>query len=515
VPQGTFHVAGLRWAEGELQVKFQKGELGPDGRGFAHLFDLNGHVVDVPLERKTPREFSASIPIWQLKKWGFDPDNIEAVSLQPVAARGDGSDVQYEEPRRLPARVVAEKPPTHRFEEVAPPPLRKGRHGALELRPPDFYVRGLRAVVERRNQIDFATASNPEQAAKDLAAYELLADRWLKLGQLAKLSRKTDRTYAEQTAFDGLLAPGNATKVEAKIQDAIADALEPRPADAGWRMQALARYYVEEHPDEFARAAQSARSVDAYRLRGEYAAEAARFLETWGSRDDAEVLTRSQVEGSDMVRDRDLKTYDRRLPGLKNDLQSLSAGQTWLDVGGGTFHAAREYLESGGAGRVIGVDLGPTQGAADLQRDRGEQFRFLEGNVTQLDIGEQVDVITDLYGALSYDPHPDQVMNALGRALKPGGRLYLRFQQTDRGRWSDAPLNVVVEPEGRRTGLLEWLSRCAGFRVVSAQPGQYETSMVLERTSEEVAAPPVEEIGRIDTSPPWRILASTDWLSSG
>lgn len=107
----------------------------------------------------------------------------------------------------------------------------------------------------------------------------------------------------------------------------------------------------------------------------------------------------------------------------------LRGDETVLDAGCGTGRLTAELLKRLPGGRVIAADVSPNMlGSARqfLRQEPGERVRFVQADLAQLDLDEQVDGIFSTATFHWVDDH-DALFAALFRALRPGGWLVAQF----------------------------------------------------------------------------------------
>jgi len=229
-------------------------------------------------------------------------------------------------------------------------------------------------------------------------------------------------------------------------------------------------------------------------------------------------------------------------------LERLGPGQVWLDGGSGEAEAQRDYLKAyPKGGRVVACDCRPPR-ASDVAL-QAARFRFYLCRVTELDpcqVGP-VMLITDVYGALSYDADLAGVLERYLTMLRPGGALCALFswdrpkpadgdqealfqqqlrtlQNHGGGRPADWP---VAEHSGRIErsrlwiaggySLTEYLRALGGATVVRHERTWTKTEnaaggilpapaeiIVLERNSAPLAVPPLALQGMREDLPPFR-----------
>lgn len=127
---------------------------------------------------------------------------------------------------------------------------------------------------------------------------------------------------------------------------------------------------------------------------------------------------------------RDLAAYESDFGFLfRQRVGNLRRGQHWLDVGAGDGNAQLDYLRerSSDAARVTAIAYrrGWESRLYNSKLGRGEN-RFISGRMVEAisnqEIG-QADLITDVFGALSYTNDPVLVLRKYLELLKPDGHL--------------------------------------------------------------------------------------------
>ena len=204
--------------------------------------------------------------------------------------------------------------------------------------------------------------------------------------------------------------------------------------------------------------------------------------------------TRSVVKDS-FVTSRTLSEYGRLLTKeFIKDLESLSANETWIDLGAGKGIAAEDYLNQQGPSakaNVLAITYKynrwfPKYKGPKLKIQQGKFFEELTG-LPQFSLG------SDVYGIFSYTQHLDYYLFLTLKHLKIGKRIFIE---------SDFYQTQVRTKEGKLVSILTWLSQLPGIAV---QLHQKHTIVILKE-SESIHIPRLE-LEYIDVElPPARIF---------
>jgi hypothetical protein len=177
-------------------------------------------------------------------------------------------------------------------------------------------------------------------------------------------------------------------------------------------------------------------------------------------------------------------------------LGSLQPGDIWMDMGAGSFNAIDEFYSQvpGSAGvRTAGLnyELPPDNALTALRAEHGTvdfSGRYAEDYAPEeiIDaLGGRVDLMSDVYGPLTYSSKIDDVLQLYGDVLDVGGQLHIKIVPHG---WD------LVDSAGARV-MPEDFFRRAGFEVSGpvVDPGngwQY----VLTRTDTPIDVPELELI---------------------
>ncbi len=220
---------------------------------------------------------------------------------------------------------------------------------------------------------------------------------------------------------------------------------------------------------------------------------------------------RDRIKKNDFEVSRGLWQYEMAFGDLFSaDLRRITPRGVWIDVGAGSAKAQIELLEKTQVGPVcVAVSV---QKPADQLLDRAIQrwgvlFQYREGRPIEEyapDTFPRADIITDVYGAASYTPHLDVVLQQYGRILKKSGRLYIVLLLTkilDSEEHDDdahSPASQQVQA---------WLSSIEGLKTLKVNVYQSGVLLAvsLEKIADEVRVPPLRLVSFKDDKPPYRV----------
>ncbi|MBI3556852.1 MAG: hypothetical protein HY074_11365 [Deltaproteobacteria bacterium] len=190
-------------------------------------------------------------------------------------------------------------------------------------------------------------------------------------------------------------------------------------------------------------------------------------------------------------------------------LARLVRGNRWLDVGAGHARAQKEYLlgKRGffdwifkGRADVVAVAAKvakPTRYSkmVDTAVEGSRKFLGLFGRYVE-DIPDQelgrADVITDVFGAISYSERVDAVLNKYLRVLNAGGSIYIHTSPEH---------TKIIRKDGTQVTLVQWLDSVDGLAVkVEAM------SIVVTPTRVGVVVPTLKLVGGKADVPPERVF---------
>jgi ubiquinone/menaquinone biosynthesis C-methylase UbiE len=125
------------------------------------------------------------------------------------------------------------------------------------------------------------------------------------------------------------------------------------------------------------------------------------------------------------------QTFDARLlqttiPLIKGLAERLGSGIDVADIGCGSGHAINLLAKAFPASRFVGYDFseeGLAAGRTEAKKEKLTNVRFESKDVSRLDMPSAFDFITS-FDAIHDQAHPDRVLAAIRRALRPDG-VYL------------------------------------------------------------------------------------------
>ncbi|MGE4180709.1 MAG: class I SAM-dependent methyltransferase [Limisphaerales bacterium] len=159
---------------------------------------------------------------------------------------------------------------------------------------------------------------------------------------------------------------------------------------------------------------------------------------------------------------------DEERPDLLHDLLGLQPGMVVADIGAGTgYHAWRMAEKVGPSGRVYAVDIQPEMLsllATNMARRSITNVFGVLGTETDpklpantLDLALMVDVYHEV-------DHPHEMLAAISRALKPGGRVAFVEFRGEQASVPIKPLHKMTEAQVRREAEIHPRLRWAGTR---------------------------------------------------
>lgn len=235
-----------------------------------------------------------------------------------------------------------------------------------------------------------------------------------------------------------------------------------------------------------------------------------------GAKANAERIVERSYEGvskgeATFTRGRDLGTYVEKLgPGFHAAIDAIGTrpDPRWLDSGGGEGIAVHQYLDLAKARNWPPVKVTllayetPARSEGLLEVLSG---RFLE-KIPDAEIAKS-DIITDLFGPLSYSGQPHLVLQKYHDRLKDGGKAFIHLGAGDQ---AFGTKNTVVMADGRVVPFVDWLKTVPGLdfenevRRIVTPMREFDTgtAIITRRAGQDVRFPPLELIQYKDGMPP-------------
>jgi hypothetical protein len=252
--------------------------------------------------------------------------------------------------------------------------------------------------------------------------------------------------------------------------------------------------------------------------------------------DEAPTSVQHHVENNNYTQTRILDDYNnyflfREGKNLLQTLANLRTGATWFDMGSGRNVALVKGLQKNPQiRRGVGVSATRTEFALGDERVPGRLKQingdYLENLVAQGRLKSQkgkVDLITEVFGPMTYSRQVTEIMQIYLDLLKTNGQLMMAFQIA-RGKQRSIfepkevyPYNSVSSERGlNEYGLLEWMKTIQGISIefveqkTEKEEGQFEHTIGVRITKliDQVNVPRTIEVDKeIPTVPPMRIFA--------
>lgn len=219
-------------------------------------------------------------------------------------------------------------------------------------------------------------------------------------------------------------------------------------------------------------------------------------------------------------------------PSIASMVMDLSPRSVWIDAGAGGYHAlVMGLIRNQRIGQGVGISFKPVSEGdmADisvvegrLQRLEGDYIEamYLKGRLDAW-VGK-TDLITDIYGPLSYSERIVPLLQIYMNLLKPGGYLVFnlaveRNYKVEDGKYVILPqksrVNTFIEDgESRADNFFYWLRRLRGVELMDhAENNEYAThwekvhTFKLKKIDDEVDIPDnLRPIDYVNDRPPYR-----------
>ena len=197
--------------------------------------------------------------------------------------------------------------------------------------------------------------------------------------------------------------------------------------------------------------------------------------------------------------------------GFRDDVADLTASQLWIDMGTGEGHALEDFIRTPRyRGNALGITAGPQidairlDGLANASKGRLKWSRgkLLE-NIPQTEL-PKAQLITDVFGPLSYTKQVDVTLQRYLDLLDTNGTLYFRYSP-DRNLVRDA--NGIYAPT-----FLQWLQSIEGIKVSVNDLSQ--KNIKITKIAKNVKIPELSLESMADGAPPVRkyVPVKKNWM---
>ncbi|HEY1266762.1 MAG TPA: hypothetical protein VGH16_05860 [Candidatus Binatia bacterium] len=237
-------------------------------------------------------------------------------------------------------------------------------------------------------------------------------------------------------------------------------------------------------------------------------------------------------KGADVPRgyitNRGLSKYMELLPsGFCDALARLGGSDRWLDIGAGEGHAILEYFMQGDAAKKCGGSGARAHAVAISIEDRrtdewkqlnarlgDDRVRYLAGKrLRQYSDNElgKFQLITDVFGGLTYTEDMSQYVESVLRLLDVGGAFYTLIPGVHLQDGSDRPgsryLTELEDVAGRSENICSWLKRTLCIEVTCDSKGGWDRPTELIKIRKVCSDTPVTRMKSVHYeagSPPRR-----------
>ncbi|WP_413558677.1 hypothetical protein [Bdellovibrio sp. HCB209] len=208
------------------------------------------------------------------------------------------------------------------------------------------------------------------------------------------------------------------------------------------------------------------------------------------------LLITDRVAKNQFVTNRHLEDYARELhPDFKNSITKLSANQHWVDLGAGKALAQIDYIKSfdknTDAAFVSAVAFkldrwfSPKSYNGKLQVHEGA----FESQPTHT--WKKADVVTDVYGVLSYTGNLSVSLQKTIDMMNTGGELYLLM----------TPYGTSVRSGETNIPFFDFVKSIPGLKIEGTA-----SQVKITKTAETVIIPPLQLVRYKDEAPPLRLF---------
>lgn len=203
-----------------------------------------------------------------------------------------------------------------------------------------------------------------------------------------------------------------------------------------------------------------------------------------------------RVAKNKFVTNRHFEEYARDLhPDFKNSIANLTANQHWIDLGAGKATAQIDFLKS-----FANKNQAPQATAVAFKLDRWFKPSSYEGKL-KIEEGayetmptptwKKADIITDVYGVLSYTANLSQALQKTIDLLNLEGELYLLV----------SPYATQIKINNEHITLTQYLKSIEGLKV---EEGTTTSQLKITKTKNNIQIPPLELFRYTDQAPPLR-----------
>jgi SAM-dependent methyltransferase len=212
---------------------------------------------------------------------------------------------------------------------------------------------------------------------------------------------------------------------------------------------------------------------------------------------------------------RDLDDYFALLgPIFERTLLGLRRDQRWLNVGAGEARAEMTYKQrpSGAEVASVSVSRPPSPKLDAFEAAHPRDYRYLTAEIERLGpnrLGGQFDLVSDLFGALTYTRSISDVMRQYAKLCKVGGHIAIQLstrfddllEEADGRKVRVKYDNVkIVDARGRTLHFMDWVKRFRGLEVAysdiefqKGDPAKGENiTLVLRKTSRSFEVPSLQ-----------------------
>ena len=228
---------------------------------------------------------------------------------------------------------------------------------------------------------------------------------------------------------------------------------------------------------------------------------------------------------------RGLKVYSLHFPFKKSAVlqllvKALAPGSTWVDMGAGRARALNDGLKLNPGLNGVAVSYKQPFDAATGESATG-RFKYLDGDYVENmsrdgafnHLRGRVQLITDLYGPLSYSEEIPELLQVYVDLLAKRGVAYLNIM-TERikilGK-NESSIEMMNGVNGSKNGFVAWLKAIPGIEIVErarfvaggAQSAEISEAIMIRKIADHVEVPRnLMSAEYISGSPPRRVFTT-------